>query len=188
MEVLKLEPKITHISKIPEPTSQGFVRCESVSRLTYYAQVFARLALSAGFLAAVADRFGFWGPYGSRNASWGDFAHFVGYTAQVNSFLPASWAPFLALAATVAELVLGLALVLGIWLRVTATASAILLLIFGSAMAVSFGIKQPLNYSVFSAAAAAFLLVDVEWSKRTLAGSKDQAKNARSPEKRSPDI
>jgi uncharacterized membrane protein YphA (DoxX/SURF4 family) len=124
--------------------------------------VFARLALATGFLAAVADRFGFWGPYGSPNASWGDFTHFIAYTARVNSFLPAGWAPFLALVATVAELSLGLALLFGIWLRVAAAGGAILLLMFASAMTVSFGIKQPLNYSVFSATAAALLLFVTE--------------------------
>jgi uncharacterized membrane protein YphA (DoxX/SURF4 family) len=171
-----LEPHIIHISKTTRPASQEIVRCGSASRLICHAQFVTRLALSAGFLAAVADRFGLWGPYGSRNASWGDFAHFVGYTAQVNSFLPESWAPFLALAATVSELVLGLALLLGIWLPVAAAASAILLFIFGSAMTVSFGIKQPLNYSVFSAAAAAFLLFAAERAKTTSARPKDQAK------------
>ncbi len=36
--------------------------------------------------------------------------------------------------------------------------SAILLFLFGTAMAISFGIKPPLDYSVFSASAGALLL------------------------------
>jgi uncharacterized membrane protein YphA (DoxX/SURF4 family) len=80
------------------------------------------------------------------------------YTAQVNSFMPAFTIPFLAWAATVAEFSLGLALILGIWPRWVALASAVLLALFGIAMAISFGIKSPLDYSVFSASAGALVL------------------------------
>ena len=66
--------------------------------------------------------------------------------------------PFLAWAATVAELVLGIGSISGVWLRWTALASALLLVLFGTAMAISFGLKSPLDYSVFSASAAALLL------------------------------
>jgi len=76
----------------------------------------------------------------------------------VNAFMPSWSIPFLAWAATAAELSLGLALVLGVWPRPVALASAALLLIFGLAMALSLGIKSPLDYSVFSASAAALLL------------------------------
>ena len=116
--------------------------------------LYARIALGAAFLSAVADRFGLWGKYGG----WGNFTNFEKYTAQVNSFMPASIIPFLAWAATVAELSLGLALIIGIWTRWVAIGAAVLLLLFGTAMAVSFGIKSPLDYSVFSASAGALLL------------------------------
>ena len=53
---------------------------------------------------------------------------------------------------------LGVLLILGIWPRWVALASALLLVLFGTAMAISFGIKSPLDYSVFSASAAAVLL------------------------------
>ena len=115
---------------------------------------YARIALGAAFLSGIADRFGLWG----KNVGYGDFAHFVQYTAQVNSFMPAFTIPFLAWAATVAELVLGIALISGVWLRWVALASALLLVLFGTAMAISFGLKSPLDYSVFSASAAALLL------------------------------
>src|SRR5256886_13451876 len=119
-----------------------------------WAMPYARIALGAAFLSGIADRFGLWG----KTIGYGDFAHFVQYTAQVNSFMPASTIPFLAWAATVAELVLGIALISGVWLRWTAFASALLLVLFGTAMAISFGLKSPLDYSVFSASAAALLL------------------------------
>jgi putative oxidoreductase len=116
--------------------------------------LYARVALGGAFLSAVADRFGLWGKYGG----WGNFANFTTYTAQVNSFMPPFIIPFLAWAATVAELSLGIGLILGLWLRWVAFSAAILLFLFGTAMAISFGIKSPLDYSVFSASAGAVLL------------------------------
>lgn len=116
--------------------------------------LYARIALGTAFLSAVADRFGLWGRYGG----WGNFANFTAYTAQVNSFMPAVIVPFLAWAATVAELLLGIGLILGLWLRWVALGAAILLFLFGTAMAISLGVKSPLDYSVFSASAAAALL------------------------------
>jgi len=72
--------------------------------------------------------------------------------------MPAFTIPFLAWAATAAETTLGILLILGIWPRWVALGSAILLFLFGAAMAISFGIKAPLDYSVFSASAGALLL------------------------------
>lgn len=117
--------------------------------------LYARVALSAAFLSGIASRFGLYG----RNHGYGNFANFMRYTGEVNSFMPASTIPFLAWSATVAELFFGIALLLGIWPRWIALGSAVLLALFGIAMAISFGIKEPLDYSVFSASAAAVLLV-----------------------------
>jgi hypothetical protein len=55
-----------------------------------------RIAVAAGFLSAVADRFGLWGPPGSPLAAWGDFAHFTSYTAKLLFFLPHSLVPLFA--------------------------------------------------------------------------------------------
>src|ERR1700677_3034582 len=117
--------------------------------------MYARFALGAAFLSGIADRFGW---YTGRNVGYGNFAGFVRYTAQVNSFMPPVAIPFLAWAATAAELFLGIALILGIWPRWVALGSALLLVLFGIAMGISFGIKSPLDYSVFSASAGAVLL------------------------------
>src|SRR5947207_5065487 len=57
---------------------------------TEIVRLFARFALGASFLSAVADRFGLWGPHGAKNVSWGDFAHFVEYTGAVMSLFPSS--------------------------------------------------------------------------------------------------
>ena len=123
-------------------------------RLKTLGPLYARIALGAAFLSAVADRFGLWGKYGG----WKNFANFTEYTAQVNSFMPAFTIPFLAWAATAAELSLGIALIAGLWLRWVAFGAATLLFLFGAAMAISLGVKSPLDYSVFSASAGALLL------------------------------
>jgi len=115
----------------------------------------ARLALGTAFLSGIASRFGLWRLVGVGD---GSFEGFEQYTAEVNAFMPRASIPFLAWAATAAELALGVFLVLGVWRRPVALASAALLLIFGLAMALSLGIKSPLDYSVFSASAAALLL------------------------------
>ena len=120
-----------------------------------WGMLYARFALGAAFLSGIADRFGL---YTGRNVGYGNFAGFMSYTAKVNSFMPAFSIPFLAWAATVAELSLGIALILGVWQRWVALGSALLLALFGIAMAISFGIKSPLDYSVFSASAGAVLL------------------------------
>jgi putative oxidoreductase len=128
--------------------------------------LYGRIALSAAFLSGIASRFGLYG----KDAGYGNFTNFMKYTAEVNSFMPASTIPFLAWAATAAELFFGIALLLGIWPRWIALGSAILLAMFGIAMAISFGIKEPLDYSVFSASAAAVLLV-LHTQPRDSAGS-----------------
>jgi putative oxidoreductase len=124
-----------------------------------WAALCARIALGAAFLSGIADRFGL---YRGRNVGYGDFAGFVRYTAKVNSFMPPSTIPFLAWAATIAELFFGITLILGIWRVWVALGSAVLLLVFGTAMAISFGIKSPLDYSVFSASSAALLVAAYE--------------------------
>jgi putative oxidoreductase len=130
-------------------------RAAATGSLERAAMLYARFALSAAFLSAVADRFGLWGKYGG----WRNFAHFTQYPGQVNSFMPAFIIPFLAWASTAAELALGIALIIGFWSRRVALGAARLLFLFGAAMAISFGIKSPLDYSVFSASAGALLLV-----------------------------
>jgi uncharacterized membrane protein YphA (DoxX/SURF4 family) len=115
---------------------------------------YARLAVGTAFLSAVASRFGLW----NRTLDLKHFANFTQYAAEVNSFLPKAWIPFVAWAATIAETSCGILLILGLWPRWVSLASAVLLAMFGTAMAISFGIKSPMDYSVFSASAAAVLL------------------------------
>jgi len=135
---------------------------------TEIVRVYARVALGASFLSAVSDRFGVLRPYGAKNVSWGDFAHFVEYTGAVMSLFPSSLTVSFAWAATVAETLLGILLIAGFKVRISSVLSGLLLLSFAMGMATGLGIKTPLDYSVFSAAAAAFLLAFWEPDRFTL--------------------
>lgn len=119
---------------------------------------FARVALGAGFLSAVADRFGLWGGPGARHVAWGDFAHFLEYTRTLNPWLPARWIPALGWLVTITEIMLGVALVAGVARRLVAALSGTLLLAFAVGMTVGTGVKTALDASVFAAAGCAFLL------------------------------
>jgi len=106
----------------------------------------------------VADRFGLWGPKGTPLVAWGDWSDFCAYTAQLDWFLPKGSICVIAWIATLAETLLGLALVVGLFLRPAALASAVLLTLFAIAMVGALGFTAPLDYSVFSAAGGAMLL------------------------------
>ena len=138
-----------------------------MSALGPLAQLFGRFAVGCGFLSAVADRFGLWGPHGSAQAVWGDYAHFVAYTAHLNAFAPGPVISILAGLSTLLELLFGVFLLLGFNTRLVSLGSAALLAAFATAMTVSLGVKAPLDYSVFSACAAALMLATVSgyrWS------------------------
>src|SRR5262249_42502214 len=75
--------------------------------------IFLRLMLGAAFLNGIASRFGLYG----KNAGYGNYANYLKYAGEVNSFMPSWSIPYLAKAATVAELSFGLMLVLGLWVR-----------------------------------------------------------------------
>jgi len=135
---------------------------------TEVVRLFARIALGASFLSAVADRFGLWGPPGAKNVSWGTFAHFVEYTGAVTSLFPGSLAVPFSWAATFAETLCGVLLIAGFKTRVVSVLSGLVLLSFAAGMATGLGIKSPLDYSVFSAAGAAFLLALWEPDRFTL--------------------
>ena len=119
---------------------------------------FLRLCVAASFLSAVADRFGVWGPHGGARVAWGDWPHFVAYVATLNWFLPKTVIPALAILVTSLELLLGAALLAGIYTKTSAVISGALLSAFAVAMSMALGVKAPLDYSVFSAAAGCFLL------------------------------
>jgi putative oxidoreductase len=120
--------------------------------------VFLRIAISASYLWASADRLGIIGAHGQPHVGWGDWQHFMDYSKQVMGFLPNAFVAPLAVIATTCEIAIGLLLILGLFTRVAAVASGLLSLSFALSMAISFGIDAPLNYSVFTVSAASFVL------------------------------
>lgn len=118
-------------------------------------KLFLRVALSAGFLSAVADRLGWWN---NEVSVWGNWDNFLEYTTLINPWLPNSFIPAIGVIATAAEVLFALFLLLGFKTELTAKLSGCLLLLFGLSMTFSTGVKGALDYSVFSAAAAAFAL------------------------------
>ncbi|MBT1707219.1 DoxX family membrane protein [Fulvivirgaceae bacterium PWU5] len=125
---------------------------------TTLSQAFLRLALSASYLSAVADRFGLWGAPGTPGVSWGNWQNFIAYSNSVNSFVPPLLGNVLAIVATTLEVILPALLLIGYKIRLASLASGIVLLLFALAMTISFGMKAPLDYSVWTGAAASFLL------------------------------
>lgn len=113
--------------------------------------LYARIALGTAFLSAVASRLLGWG-----GGTWADTIEWA--RQDVLAFVPGALVPPLVVLATICETTLGILLVAGVWRRPVALAAAALLAMFAIAMALSAGIKSPLDYSVFSASAAALLL------------------------------
>ncbi|MGI8695250.1 MAG: hypothetical protein ACR2JQ_01125 [Mycobacteriales bacterium] len=130
--------------------------------------VVVRVVMSADFLLAVADRLGILGPPGTRGVSWGDFSHFVDYTHTVVAFLPRDLAPALAVLATVAEISLGVALLLGVRLRAAALAAAALLGVYGLCMTISLPLAEQFHYNVFILAAAMLALATLDRTALTV--------------------
>lgn len=124
-----------------------------------YISLFARIALAFSFLSAVADRFGLWTPLlGNENVVWGNMASFITYTGVLVPWAPKLILPLLAWGVTIAEVVLGILLVVGYQKRIVSLLSGLLLLAFAFSMLFFSSLKAPFDYSVFSAAACAFLL------------------------------
>jgi hypothetical protein len=128
------------------------------SHLCRLAAWLLRVALAFSFLSAVADRFGLWGQNGVEGVAWGDFERFTAYTARLLWFLPPSLASPAAILSTGAEVIVAGGLLAGWRLHWWAFAAAALLLSFALAMTGALGAKAPIDYSVWTAAAAAFLL------------------------------
>lgn len=117
-------------------------------------KVFLRFSLAAGFLSAVGDRFGMW----HYHVAWGDWDSFVAYTGTLNPWFPQAVIPVLAVASTLMEIVLALALIVGFKTEPVARLSGLLLLIFALSMTFTTGIKTAFDASVFAASGAAFAL------------------------------
>lgn len=126
---------------------------------TKFVKLFLRLALSASYLSAVADRFGFWP---KEQSVWGNWLKFVEYTKTLNFWLPNHFITPAAVLSTAAEIIIPIFLLLGFKTRLFANLSGLLLLTFALAMCIALGIKAAMDYSVFTGAAASFALANMK--------------------------
>src|SRR5437870_8906834 len=81
---------------------------------------------------------------------------------------PRDWSSDVCSSDLVAETLFGILLIAGFKIRMASVLSGLLLLSFAMGMVTGLGIKTPFDYSVFSAAAAAFLLAFWEPDRFTL--------------------
>lgn len=131
----------------------------TINKNVDYFSLFARIALALSFLSAVADRIGLWTPLlGHENVTWGNMQSFIAYTGTLVPWVPKAILPLLGWGVTIAEVVLGVLLIIGFQKRIVALLSGILLLTFAFSMLFFSSIKAPFDYSVFTAAACSFLL------------------------------
>lgn len=139
--------------------------------------VFLRVGLGIGFLSAVADRLGAWGPYGRPTVAWGNMEHFLSYVAKLNPWFPGAVIPAVGWIVTIGEFTLGILLLIGFETRWAARLSGWLLLAFGLGMTAGTGVKTALDASVFAASGGAFLLATVRgygWSVDAAMGRRKQ--------------
>lgn len=118
-------------------------------------KLFLRLAISLGFLSAVADRFGIWN---QEVSVWGNWDNFLAYTELINPWIPASLIPTIGMLVTAAEIIFAIFLIIGYKTTLFAKLSGFLLLIFALSMTFSTGVKGAFDFSVYTASAAAFAL------------------------------
>lgn len=97
---------------------------------------------------AVADRFGAWGPPGAPGVFWGSWPDFVGYTAQLVPGVPRNVVVAAAVAATAAEITLGVLLLSGWQRRWVAKATAGLLTVYLVAMTLTVGLDAVATFGV----------------------------------------
>jgi len=121
-----------------------------------------RLLIGFAFFENFIDRLGALGPPGAPGVSWGDFQHFIAYTAQVNAFAPAAIIPTLAVLATIAEGTCGLTMLLGVRVRLASVGSALLFFTFATAMVLS-GLSQ-FQYAVYLMSITSWAVATVDAS------------------------
>nr|WP_067060405.1 hypothetical protein [Mucilaginibacter sp. L294] len=124
-------------------------------------QLYFRIVLGFGFLLPVADRVGWVGPPGAPNVSWGNWDHFVTYTNVLMPFLGRSAASFMGMLASIAEVFIGFAFLIGYQIRFSAICGFLLTLSFAVCMGLFMGYRSPFSYSVFADSAGCLLLYTI---------------------------
>lgn len=134
------------------------------SKMAEYSTIYLRLALATAYLSSVASRFGLWG----KDMGWGNFENFLAYTAKLNPFLPLSLIPTVGWVTTFAETALAVLLIVGLRIKETAILSGVMLILFAIGMSLGESVKSPLDYSVYTASAASFLLAACDKSSLSI--------------------
>ncbi|NEW40723.1 hypothetical protein [Nocardia cyriacigeorgica] len=126
------------------------------ARLTWWSGRILAILLGLELTAAVADRFGLFGPPGTPGVSWGSWSEFVTNTQELLPWLPLATIP--AVIATVLEAVLGAALIAGPRWRWCGKAVAALFVVYALTMLTSGAAVDILRYSMAVHIGAALLV------------------------------
>lgn len=138
-------------------------------------QLLLRCALGITFLTPVADRLGILGAPGTGNIEWGNWNNFINYTSTLMPVFERSMVNAMGGIATVAELLVGICLIIGFKTKYAALGASLITLTFIVFMTLSVGIQKPVNYGVFTAAAAGLVLFRIsiyQWSIDNLLNKK----------------
>lgn len=136
--------------------------------------ILTRVLLGLAFLGSVADRLGLLGAPASAGVTWGEFDRFVEYTGSLLPWLPTGVTPAVAALATAVEILLGVALIVGVRARWSATLVAGVLATFAAAMVTSLGFAAMSEYGVLVLVGGALVLATAPpkgrgrtWSRRS---------------------
>ena len=121
-------------------------------------QLLLRWALGITFLTPVCDRLGILGQSGTGNIEWGNWGNFIDYTTTLMPIFNRPLVNIMGGVATVAELLISVFLIIGFKTRYAALGACMITLTFIVFMTLSVGVQKPINYGVFTASAAGFLL------------------------------
>lgn len=124
------------------------VWCSAGTRVTRWTGTAVAVALGITFLGAVADRFGVFGGPGDPGVSWGNWETFVRYSGDLLPFVSPPFVLAAAMAATLVEVILGAALIVGWQRRWIGKTAAGLLVTYLVAMATTVGIWEAIRYGV----------------------------------------
>ncbi|WP_261512288.1 DoxX family membrane protein [Chryseobacterium paludis] len=139
-------------------------------------QLLLRCALGITFLTPVSDRLGLLGAPGTGNIEWGNWENFINYTTTLMPFLDRPMVNIMGGIATVSELLIGILLIIGFKTKYAALGASLLTLTFILFMIFSVGIQKPINFGVFTATTASFLLSrmpNYNWSLDNLLKKKE---------------
>lgn len=121
-------------------------------------QLLLRYALGITFLTPVLDRLGLLGQPGVGNIEWGNWDNFIDYTSTLMPIFDRPLVNTMGAIATVAELLIAICLIAGFKTKQASLGASLITLTFIIFMMLSVGIQKPINYGVFTASAAGFLL------------------------------